>query len=366
MNNKYRFLRTLAIIVCVLAVGIFFGCKSKTVTVKTQSALGTLCTINLFESASEPLFEEIFVCLNDIENKMSTNISASEISQINQNAGIKSIVVSSQTFSVLKKAKQIAILSKGAFDPTIGPLVKLWGINEVAGQIFNSNDIDSQNYHFPTQSELNISKSYVDYTKLILDEKSSSVYLSEKNMSLELGAIAKGFAADEIIRILDKHNVNRAMIDLGGNIYAYHYKNNEIKQDWIIGIKDPENSIGNPVMSLTCNNKSIVTSGLYERYFIFDGIRYHHILSTITGKPVDNEFLSVTIISDSSMLADACSTAVFVLGVDKGLSFLNQLENIEFILILKNHSIICSKDLDKKIAVFNSKYTLNTAINSSL
>lgn len=374
MNNKYRFLRTLAFFVCVLLVGIFFSCKSKTETVKTQSALGTLCTINLFESSSDVIFNEIFLCLDDIEQKMSTNIVSSEISQINQNAGIKSIVVSSQTFSVLEKAKEIALLSNGAFEPTIGPLVELWGINDIAGQTFyskdfvnnNQNTLDNKKIPLPSKTQISLATKFVDYSKLLLDKNLSSVFLMQKNMSLEVGAIAKGYAADEIVKILDKHKVKRAMIDLGGNIFAYHYKNNDTKQEWVIGIKDPEDTLGNALMSIQCSNKSVVTSGLYERFFIYDGIRYHHILNPKTGYPVNNEFLSVTIISDTSMLADACSTAVFVLGLEKGIEFLNQFNNVDYIFILKNHSIIYSKDLDKKIAVFNSKYTLNTAVSNSL
>ena len=169
-------------------------------------------------------------------------------------------------------------------------------------------------------------------------------------MKIDVGGIAKGYATDCIVKILQTEKINRALIDLGGNIFAYGYKNPKEKTPWKIGIKNPQNPLGNPIEVVECENSSIVTSGVYERFFEYDGEIYHHLLSAKTGFPENNDLLSVSIICNNSMLCDALSTACFILGKEKGSDLIKKIneENsisiphdfIQYVFVLEDGSII--------------------------
>lgn len=290
---------------------LFFSCaknpSKEILKAQTELALGTVCNINLFEYGTEELYDLIFKRLHDIELSMSINIESSEINRINNAAGKNPVQVSPDIIFVLSQALYYAEKTEGAFDPTIGPLVKLWNINSESG-------------YLPTQEEIDAVLPLVDYRLVHIDEKNSTVFLEKEGMRLDLGAIAKGYAADEAVRIAAQYKVKRALIDLGGNIYAYGSK--EKDTPWRIGIKDPFSPLSTPIIRLDVENKSSVTSGVYERFFEQDGVRYHHILDPKTGYPVQNNLMSTTILCSSSMAADALSTSTFILGRESGIELL--------------------------------------------
>ena len=186
--------------------------------------------------------------------------------------------------------------------------------------------------------------------------KNGTVFLTKTGMKLDLGAIAKGYAADDIAHLLISHKIKKAIIDLGGNIYALGEK--EPGENWNIGIRDPETERGEPVLSISVNNTSIVTSGIYERFFEVDGKKYHHILDPRTGYPVENELLSVTIVATSSMDADALSTSTFLLGTDKGMSLIEQTKNVDAIFINKKREVKLSSGLRGKIKILDDRFVL--------
>jgi len=217
-------------------------------------------------------------------------------------------------------AKEIAILTEGAFEPTIGNLVELWNINAIVND--ETGTILPQ---IPSQKQIENALSKTDFTKLILDEKKQTAFLSQSGMKIDVGGIAKGYATDCVVKILQEEKINRALIDLGGNIYAYGYKNQKEKTPWKIGIKNPLNPTGSPIEIIQCENSSIVTSGVYERYFEYEGKIYHHLLSAKTGFPENNGILSVSIICNNSMLCDALSTACFILGKEKGIELIKKI-----------------------------------------
>ena len=167
---------------------------------------------------------------------------------------------------------------------------------------------------------------------------------------LDVGGIAKGYATDCIVSILKEEKISSALIDLGGNIYAYGYKNPKEKTPWKIGIKNPLNPTGSPIEIIQCENSSIVTSGVYERFFEYDGEVYHHLLSAKTGFPENNGLLSVSIICNNSMLCDALSTACFILGSEKGIELIKKIneENqisiphdfIDYVFVLSDGSVL--------------------------
>lgn len=313
---------------------LFLGCTEKTTSPQTQFVFGTVCTINLYKDGTNTLYNQIFSRLNEIEKTFSANLNDSVINQINMQAGIAPVQVTDEVLEVLAYAKEIAEKSNGAFDPTIGSLSSLWQIGFGASSLPAAEDIEK-------------ALSLVDYSKLHIDQTQKTVFLAEKGMRLDLGGIIKGYAADQITAILNLHRIEQAAIDLGGNIYVYGTKTD--KSDWIVGIKSPEDKSNKILGSVSIKSGSVVTSGVYERFFITDSRRYHHILDSKTGYPVDNGLLSCTIISESSMRADALSTALFVLGKDNGLEFINNFPDTEALFVDETLNVYASENIDFKL-----------------
>jgi thiamine biosynthesis lipoprotein len=287
---------------------------------QTESVLGTLCRIELFGGGNRELYDRLFSRLYEIERLMSTNLADSEVSRINEAAGIVPVPVSPELFTVLERALYFAKASDGAFDPTIGPLVRLWGIGGDSPKV-------------PGKKEIDAALALVNWKDIDLKRGTGNVpagnnvtaFLRRRGMALDLGAIAKGFAADELVKILRETGIKSAVIDLGGNIYVYgtrprgrFFSESGETAKWRVGIQNPLDDRGAYAGYLETDEASIVTSGIYERFFIENGKRYHHILDTLTGFPVENGLLAVTIAAGTSMDADALSTAVFALGREKG------------------------------------------------
>lgn len=312
------------------------SCSKSPEPPRVQEVLGTLCSVNAFADGTAALYDSLFARLQQIDDIFSANKAESELSAVNRVAGERAVPVSAELFSVLQTALSVAELTGGAFDPTIAPLVTAWGIN-------------TPHAHVPSPKEINGAKSLVNYHYCVLSEKDTSVFLAQKSMALDLGGIAKGYAADELIRILRAHHVKRAVIDLGGNIYVFGEKSDGTP--WNVGVKNPQAPLADPALALAVSENSVVTSGVYERFFEQDGIRYHHILDAQTGYPAATGVLSVTVVHQSSMLADAFSTALFVLGQEKGLSFAEQL-GISAVFIDENQNVTATSDLAQNVILF--------------
>ena len=302
---------------------------------RTEFLMDTVVKITIYDKKDDKILNEVFSRLKQIEERMSATISTSDVNKINENAGIKPIEVNGDTFFVIKNAKKYAELSEGTYDPTIGALVELWDI-ESGKKTKNS---------IPTKKEIEEIKSLVDYKKLdILD--ANKIFLQEKGMKINLGGIVKGYAADEVKNILTKNGVNKAIIDLGGNLYIIGEKEEDMP--WKIGIQDPFNYIGSYIGIVDVSDKSIVSSGDYERYFEYKERKYHHILDTKTGYPSENEIAGVSIISDKSIDGDALSTTLFILGVEEGSKFINSIDSVEAIFITKDNNIYIPTNLKDK------------------
>ena len=252
------------------------------------------------------------------------------------------MTVPQEVIYVLQEALRIAERTGGAFDPTIGPLVDLW-------------DIGGDNSQVPSQEAIERAISLVDWRLVELDTEACTVFLPKEGMSLDLGGIAKGFAADQLVAIAQEAGVQRALFDLGGNIYAFGAKADG--SPWRVGVKNPQSPAGEPALAVAVKDFSIVTSGMYERFFEQDGVRYHHILNPATGFPVWNDVQSVTIVSKSSMLADALSTSVFILGQEKGLELL-EAEAAEGVIIAVDNKVYPTSGMTNQLTVVSSSYQL--------
>ena len=334
------------IIVCLIlslfVLSVFFSCKKEALPAQTQLHLGTVCTINLFESGTTDLYSKMFQRLKAIEQVFSVKLAHSAVSQVNQAAGVSAVAVPQEVIYVLQEALRIAERTGGAFDPTIGPLVDLW-------------DIGGDNSQVPSQDAIERAISLVDWRLVELDTEACTVFLPKEGMSLDLGGIAKGFAADQLVAIAQEAGVQRALFDLGGNIYAFGTK--EDGSPWRVGVKNPQSPAGNPALAVAVKDSSVVTSGMYERFFEQDGVRYHHILNPATGFPVWNDVQSVTIVSKSSMLADALSTSVFILGQEKGLELL-EAEQAEGVIISAENLVYPTSGMTNQLTVVSANYQL--------
>ncbi|MGL4986962.1 MAG: FAD:protein FMN transferase [Treponemataceae bacterium] len=311
----------------------FISCKkNENVQPFKRLTLGTVSVVNVFEKGTEKIYAEINSVLQEIENEMSFNLPDSYISKINENAGKSPVIVSEKTYFVIKTAIEYAEKSNGVFDPTIGPLVQLW-------------DIAGENPRVPEKSEIENLLPLVDFRQVTLNDSEYSVYLEKEGMMLDVGGIAKGFAADELVRLFKKHKISRAIIDLGGNVYAFGSRGKNLP--WRIGIKSPVDPRSEPLVLLFVSDRSVVTSGAYERFFEEDNIRYHHILDTKTGYPAQSDAASFTIVNESSFFSDVLSTTAFILGKDAGLAFLEN-ENILGLCITEDTDIFTTKNFSEK------------------
>jgi thiamine biosynthesis lipoprotein len=313
-----------------LVFSLFSACTPEgRSSARSELALGTLCRIELFGGGKPELYGRLFSRLYEIERMMSVNLADSEVSRINRAAGIAPVPVSPELFTVLERAVYFAEASDGAFDPTVGPLVGLWGIGGDNPKVPDREEIEAA-LALVNWKELELSGPAVDETSAVDGAEtgghvSATAFLRRRGMALDLGAIAKGFAADELVKLLREAGTKSAVIDLGGNIYVYgtrppprSFLSGFKKTKWRVGIQNPLDDRGAYAGYLELDETSVVTSGVYERFFTENGKRYHHILDTRTGFPVENGLLAVTITAPSSMDADALSTAVFALGREKG------------------------------------------------
>jgi len=299
------------------------------------NALGTVNYIKIYNCENEEIIDLAVNRVFEIEQMMSAFKENSDIGRINRNSGNGLTEVHQDTLKLLNRAAEFSKMSSGAFDVTIRPLVELWGIGK------------KQNF-IPEKHEISKVKKLVNYNDILLDNAGSSAALKHPGQAVDLGGIAKGYAADEVRRILNENNIVNALINLGGNIVTMGTRPDGTP--WQVGVQNPLAPTGKYAGTLGLSDKTIVTSGSNERFFIKDGIRYHHIIDPRTGKPAQSSLLSVTAVCDCSMDADALTTALFILGIERGLELLEKLQ-AQAVFITESHKIIITAGLRENFKV---------------
>ncbi|WP_421904213.1 FAD:protein FMN transferase [Oceanobacillus halophilus] len=348
MNNKVIIFILLAIIL------IITGCSNDPEThaeklnlienpyKQTEFLLGTVVTIKIYDEGKEEVLGLVFDKIEELDQKITADEEGSEINTINDKAGEEAVNVSEDIFQLITEGKNYSEVAEGSFDITIGPLTKLWHIG-------------FDDARKPEQAEIDEILPLINYKKVELNEKNKKVFLKDKGMRMDLGAIAKGYIADEVVQLLKENGVTTAIIDLGGNIFVMgnHYSGNP----WTVGIQDPFSGRGDTIGKLKASNKSIVTSGIYERYLEVDGVKYHHLLNPKDGYPFNNKLASVSIISDKSIDGDALSTVLFSKGLQDGLDFIHELEGVEAIFIMEDKTIYTTDGLTDNFEITNEQFT---------
>lgn len=264
-----------------------------------------------------------------LENRLSHFISGSEINRINESAGIRPVNISNESYQVLSNAIRFSEISEGLFDITIGPLVDLWDYKHA--------------FEAPEEARIQQVLPLVNYCNLVLDPQERTAKLRKSGQTIDLGGIGKGFASDRFIEILKEFGIASAFTNIGGNVSTLGNKPDG--SPWCVGIRHPRQD-GCLLGSVRVTGKAVVTSGDYERYFIDrEGKRWHHILNPTTGYPTESGLISVTIIADSAMTADALSTIVFVAGIERVLELLEAFPGAEAILVDNRQRVYITQGL---------------------
>lgn len=330
MEHEMRFKRrgkimaASALVVLIAFVCLLSGCERKLQPItKSAFMLNTFVTVTLYDSDDPKILEGCLDVCRSFENKFSTTIEGSEIYKLNHRpAGQQTFTVSDDTAALLKKGIYFCGLSDGAFDLTIEPLSSLW-------------DFSSDEHVVPLASQIGEARKKVDYRNLKLD--GNTLTFLSPDTTIDLGAIAKGYIADRMKDYLLKNGVNSAIINLGGNVLCVGKNPNG--QPFRIGLQKPFADRNETVATLDINGMSVVSSGVYERHFMKDGVNYHHILNPKDGYPYQNGLVSVTIISDLSVDGDALSTACFSLGLHKGMDLIHSIDGAYGVFITDDYEI---------------------------
>jgi len=292
----------------------------------------------------EKLAANVFRLIKQQENLFTVNRSPSEVMAVNQAAGKQPVAVSAPVFALIKRAREVSLLPESCFNFAIGPLVKRWKIG------FQGDSV-------PPAEEINALLALTDPACVVLDERQQTVFLTRPGMEIDLGAIAKGYIADRVRDYLLQQGCDCGLINLGGNVQTLNAP--EGQQAWAVGLKVPFSSPEALIGTVSVSNRSVVTSGIYERYFEQHGRLYHHILNPRTGYPLDNELLSVTVIADNSTDCDIFTTLLYGMGVEKGLAYLAAYPQIEAIFVTKDRQVVLSaplqfQQLDERYTVTDS------------
>jgi len=280
--------------------------------------LGTVVEITIGHSderlardAAAKAFDEI----ERVDALLSSHNPESEIARLNAAGAREATAVSEEVFALLQRAEEIRVASDGAFDVTVGPLVELWQFDQ-GGRV-------------PGGEEIAAALGSVGGAHLKLDEEAQTVRFLADGMRIDLGAIGKGYAVDRAVQVLEAAGVSSAIVDAGGDIRLLGSRPG--KDFWRIGVRHPREP-SRLLLNLELAGTAVVTSGDYERFFMEEGSRYHHILDPRTGLPA-GECRSVTVVASDTADADAYATAAFVLGPVSGLRFLRALSGVEGVIV---------------------------------
>lgn len=281
--------------------------------------MGTVIDIQITGEQSEALVQLALQRLREYEHRFSANDPTAELAEVNVNAGMKSVTVDPQLYQLIAVGKAHSLAQGSHLNIAIGPLIQSWRIGFEDARV-------------PAEEEIQTRLKLIDPEKIQLDSTGSSVFLTEPGMRLDLGALAKGYIADLIVAELKEKGVEAGLLNLGGNVLTFGVASHEDGW-WRIGIRDPLKGPDELAYLLKVADKSVVTSGIYERSLQQGGRRYHHIFDSRTGYPVAAETASLTIISDDSLDGEIWTTRLFGAPPQEIIATIDQQPEIEGVLI---------------------------------
>lgn len=331
-GNRFGFTKILPLAILLFILSLLYGCGavSHNPISKTTTMLDTIVRIDIYDKNSEKILDDCIQKCKDYESQFSRTQEGSEIYKLNH-AGGASVELSDDTVELIQIGLKYCALTDGAFDITVGNLSDLWDFKNNPGRVPNSSQIAETVKH-------------IGYQNVLVD--GNTVQLLDPDAAVDLGGIAKGYIADRLRDYLEESGVRHALIDLGGNILAVGNKPDG--SPFNIGIQKPFDDLGSAIASVKAENCSVVSSGIYQRYFEADGVLYHHILAPSSGYPYENGLLGVTIVCDSSADADALSTSCFALGLSDGMELIEKTPGAEALFITDDYEPHYSSGFGKR------------------
>jgi FAD:protein FMN transferase len=311
------------ILLLLVILTLVSSCSKKEELYKeTRVIMGTYVTITLNEDGktNDELTKtagEAFSQITKVDRLMSTYKPKSNLSRINQSAGIAPVKADPEVIDNIEKAIYVAGLTGGAFDVTVGPLVNAWKIG-------------SKDARVPLPDGINRALLLVGYRNIVIDKQDGTVFINKRGASIDLGGIAKGYASDRAVEVLRKAGIKGGIVACAGDIKVFGLRPGGTP--WTVGIQHPRREDGALMAKITLTDAALSTSGDYERYFIKDGVRYHHILDPRTGYPARG-LMSVTVLSRESWLSDSMATGLFVMGPDKAYALALRHPEFEVLMI---------------------------------
>lgn len=301
---------------------LLIGCEKKE-EAKTAEiyAMDTVMQITVYGEEKEEAVKEARKLIQKYDALWSSDGTNSDIRKINECAG-DFVTVAPETYELLRKSIAISEMTEGAFDVSIEPVVSLWGF-------------DNKDYRIPDVTEREKAVKYVDYRKIIM--RDNNQIKIEKGMKIGVGGIAKGYTSNKLMEAFRSMKVSAAIVSLGGNVETFGKKNTG--ELFRVGITNPLSS-DSLLGTIDLTDKAVITSGNYERYFEKDGVHYHHIIDRKTAAPAENDLSSVTVIGEDGTMCDGLSTALFVMGKERALTFQKEHTEYDIILVTKNGDVI--------------------------
>ncbi len=287
------------------------------------------------ETAARTAFDAVFAEFERLEAQMSTWRPGSDVLRINAAAGDHAVQVAPDVRDVLRVARQISEWTEGTFDVTFGALTDVWKFDH------------DQDNTIPSAEAIRARLPLIDYRQIEIDDRAGTVFLKRKGMKIHLGGIGKGYAVEHAVSILRRAGLRDFMIQAGGDLYVGGHKDG---RPWRLGINDPRGPEGKSFASLDLSDSTFSTSGDYARFFMKDGVRYHHILDPATGQPA-RLCRSVTIVSDSPVMADAIAKGVFILGPEKGMALVERLPKLGAVIVTATNEVLVSSGLKDKFVL---------------
>ena len=287
------------------------------------------------EAAAVSAFEEVFAEFERLDALMSVWREGSDVLRLNAAAGRRPVKVSAEVLEVLRIARQVSEWTEGKFDVTFGPLTDLWKFDH------------DQDNRIPDNEKVRRRLPLVDYRALELNNEASTAFLRRAGMRVHLGGIGKGYAVDRAIAILRQRGLRNFMIQAGGDLYVAGRRG---ERPWRLGIRDPRGPADQTFAAIELSDKTLSTSGDYERFFMKNGRRYHHILDLDNGEPARG-CRSVTLVTDRAVIADAVAKGVFILGPHRGMALIERLPDIEGVIVGAANEVLVSSGLRNRLEI---------------
>jgi thiamine biosynthesis lipoprotein len=289
------------------------------------------------EAAARAAFAAVFAEFERLEALMSTWRPGSDVLRINAAAGVQPVPVNADVRDVLRQARQISEWTEGTFDVTFGALTDVWK--------FDHDQDDS----IPAEAAIRARLPLIDYRRIEIDDRAGTVFLTRAGMKIHLGGIGKGYAVEHALRILRTAGLRDFMVQAGGDLYVGGHKDG---RPWRLGINDPRGPQGRSFATIDLTDSTFSTSGDYARFFMKDGVRYHHILDPRTGQPA-RLCRSVTIAAESPVLADAIAKGVFILGPEKGMALVEKIPKLEAVIVTAKNQVLVSSGLKGRFVLLH-------------